>query len=385
MPSKHHKHNPLDEVFSGILWKKHRKNQFWSGWHCRYFVLLRTGRLVYYKNKKKLGKPRGGVHLSSSARIVRGTKSTRHNFYRFEVYTANGQVVLLAGESEQYANQWVDQLERSVQASETSASSAGSGMEVSDVSDPEDEDYYNSGGQTGPEDEDTDPTPHGNHGNHGNPNQHSGGLPSMGSSPRSGSPSHSGGRVQTTATPTVFTDTDHLPAPPALLHPTVTPVPLSPQGNQGHQGHQGHQGTQGNQGNQGNTAATHSSSHSSMQSPMQSMHASQASPHHDRPSTPGSAAAIKRSQEWNNTSIKEGFLFRKPSRRLNQIQTKLLRIKSWHKRYFTLSEDGRLEWYKINYKRGAHHLDNLRGTVMMGSDCVVEFHQNKKVKGKSDQ
>ena len=127
----------LDEVFAGILWKKHRKNQFWSGWHNRFFVLHRNGRLSYYKNSKRIGKPRGGVHLNGHARVVVGTKSSRHNFYRFEVYTSNGQVVLLAGDDEEYTTRWVDMLQHVIQSPD--AGGDGSGMEVDDVSDDPDE------------------------------------------------------------------------------------------------------------------------------------------------------------------------------------------------------------------------------------------------------
>jgi hypothetical protein len=229
-----------DDVFSGILWKKHRKNQFWSGWHCRFFVLRKDGRLVYYKSARRRGKPRGGVSLSSTARIVRGTKSSRHNFYRFEVYTANGQAVLLAGETEAYANKWVDQLERTVLAA---THESGSGMEVSDVSDPEDEEGYES--------------------RYGSDGEEEPSSSSVNSVNTFQSISSSSPAVGVTATTNIGEGTSN--------------------------------------GSHGNSGGGNASGGSGSSLPVSN----------ERSSTPGSTRK-------NNPSIKEGFLFRRPSRRLNR-------------------------------------------------------------------
>ena len=71
-------------------------------------------RLQYYLNQRQ-GRKRGSLTLSSDAKVSGGLqKSERHNFFRFEVFSASGGVILLAGETAQEVKNWVEKLNEAI-------------------------------------------------------------------------------------------------------------------------------------------------------------------------------------------------------------------------------------------------------------------------------
>ena len=344
-------------ILSGILWKKHRKNQFWSGWHNRFFVLESNGRLNYYKNSKRKRK-RGTVHLSTHARIVRSGKSSRHNFWRFEVYTANGQVILLAGDDEKKANKWIDVLERTIATADDlideDQDDQDGGMEVSDVSDPDEE--GNTFPQTDDENGEEEQGANSSGGGSGTNRTYSSDKPSMSlqalQSGEEEPPAMATTKSMKNTSPktnnTTNTNTTNQPtfsSPSKHTYSQSMPV-LKLEVN-----------------NISNNLDSSNNTNSAYTDAL------------ERPTTPGGGPSGGGGGSNKLKMLKEGFLFRRPGvgRWYNpakgivtkKIKQKLFRVKSWHRRYFTLSHDGRLEWYKINLKSG-HRLNNLRGTVMMG-------------------
>mmetsp|Transcript_21809 Transcript_21809/g.32476 ORF Transcript_21809/g.32476 Transcript_21809/m.32476 type:complete len:1249 (-) Transcript_21809:150-3896(-) len=100
---------------SGYLWKKHRKNKLWKGWHKRYFVL--NGRhLSYYLHKKQAdanSRPRGAVHLGRDSKVdhQKDGEAKRNNMFKFVVMIPPTGMMCLAGTSEEETEKWIAAIE----------------------------------------------------------------------------------------------------------------------------------------------------------------------------------------------------------------------------------------------------------------------------------
>lgn len=71
-------------------------------------------------------------------------------------------------------------------------------------------------------------------------------------------------------------------------------------------------------------------------------------------------------EEIHGAVVKKGFLYRRhPTGKI---------LRSWHKRYFVLFATGRLEWYRIDYKRTRMP----RGNLQLGTEWKLDFPRNLK-------
>uniref|UniRef100_A0A7S3Z4R8 PH domain-containing protein n=1 Tax=Lotharella globosa TaxID=91324 RepID=A0A7S3Z4R8_9EUKA len=102
----------------GYLWKKHRKNKLWKGWHKRYFVLTH-GMLLYYRSEKEAStkgkKPRGEVTLGENCTIEEEKESTEggkasRDISKFIVFVPPAGMIHLGGSSKEEASEWITKL-----------------------------------------------------------------------------------------------------------------------------------------------------------------------------------------------------------------------------------------------------------------------------------
>lgn len=112
----------MKDGLEGWLWKKHRKNRLWSGWHKRYFV-LRGNQMKFFRNGRKT-KSRGTVTFGVDCRVdFPGTVSMKRKLYVFTVFIDQGSgeynsdsVLLLGSRSQREADTWVDTIQLAIHA-----------------------------------------------------------------------------------------------------------------------------------------------------------------------------------------------------------------------------------------------------------------------------
>lgn len=100
----------------GWLWKKHRKNKLWTGWHRRYFV-MEDGKLEYYRKPRKNSKQRpiGTINISSGCRVEFSRRPAgKHDFYEFMIHTEDAGIFMLAAITEKQVQDWIDVIDEQI-------------------------------------------------------------------------------------------------------------------------------------------------------------------------------------------------------------------------------------------------------------------------------
>jgi len=101
---------PLSGIrIKGFLWKKHRKNKLWKGWHKRYFALTNE-KLVYFKNEREMcgkAKARGEINLGADCTIVASPEGNGKLITKFMLLVPPGGMIHLGGTSKEDADEWI--------------------------------------------------------------------------------------------------------------------------------------------------------------------------------------------------------------------------------------------------------------------------------------
>jgi len=120
--------NPTNVRIKGYLWKKHRKNKLWVGWHKRYFALV-NNRLLYFKNDRemqaKMKAPRGEIALGADCTIGPSPEDPgKLGIAKFIMVVPPGGMIHLGGSSKEDADEWIKKLREVIKEQKTDGSRA---------------------------------------------------------------------------------------------------------------------------------------------------------------------------------------------------------------------------------------------------------------------